>query len=136
MAGTGSSDAGGKKTIVEEGTNFTGSMMSTCPIVVRGRIEGDIEAPGLYISTTGAVRGRAKVGEVQSEGEVSGEIDAETVQLAGKVMDNTVIRAKSLEVRLHGADEAKQITFGNCQLSVGETPTDDPPVAEKAKKKG
>jgi cytoskeletal protein CcmA (bactofilin family) len=37
-----SGDAGGKKTLVEEGTQFKGSLTSSCPVVVRGRVEGDV----------------------------------------------------------------------------------------------
>ena len=32
----------GRKTLVEEGTQFKGSMSSDCPIEVKGRIEGDL----------------------------------------------------------------------------------------------
>ena len=90
----------GRKTLVEEGTQFKGSMSSDCPIEVKGRIEGDLAAPSLQVSPSGAVHGRVKVGEIKSQGELAGEFDADTVQLSGSVKDNTVIRAKSLEVKL------------------------------------
>src|SRR5690349_11736028 len=93
-------NSGGKQTLIEEGTNFKGSMTSSCPILVRGRIEGDIESPSLSVSPSGAVQGRAKVVQLRSEGELAGEFDAETVQLSGVVKDSTVIRAKTLEVKL------------------------------------
>ena len=83
----------GKQTVVEDGTHFRGSLTSTCPIVVNGRVEGDVDAPGLFVSATGSVKGKVKVGEVQSEGELEGEFDAETVRLAGRVKDKTVLRA-------------------------------------------
>jgi cytoskeletal protein CcmA (bactofilin family) len=110
-----------KQTLVEEGTSFKGSITSTCPVVVRGRIEGDIETPALTVSASGAVHGKAKVGVVQSEGEIAGQFDAETVQLSGRVLDNTVIRANSLEVRLASSDKM-QVVFGNCELNVGGDP--------------
>src|SRR6266542_2345012 len=90
-------EPGGKKTLVEEGTQFKGTLSSTCPIVVKGKIEGDISAPSLQISGTGAVSGKVKVGEMHSQGELAGEFDAETVQLSGIVKDKTIVRAKSLE---------------------------------------
>lgn len=31
-----------KRTLVEEGTRFKGSLTSTCPIVVQGSVEGDV----------------------------------------------------------------------------------------------
>jgi cytoskeletal protein CcmA (bactofilin family) len=113
-----------KQTIVEEGTEFKGILLSTCPIVVRGRIEGEIDTPSLTVSEKGSVHGRAKVGSIRSLGELSGEFDADTVELAGRVKDNTVIRAKSLEVKLSAEDAKMQLTFGDCELAVGDAPED------------
>src|SRR3954466_5837085 len=93
-------DTGGKKTLVEEGTQFKGSLSSSCPIVVRGKIDGDVTAPSLQVSATGSVHGKVKVGEIESQGELSGEFDADVIQLSGTVKDKTVVRAKSLEVKL------------------------------------
>jgi cytoskeletal protein CcmA (bactofilin family) len=123
-------NSGAKQTLIEEGTQFKGSMSSSCPIVVRGRIEGDVESPSLSVSVTGAVHGRAKVGSLRSEGELSGEYDADVVQLSGNVRDKTVIRAKSLEVKLESGPGKMQVTFGECELSVGDAPTDGVPEAE------
>jgi len=114
-----------KQTIVEEGTEFKGTLASSCPIVVRGRIDGEIDTPALQVSANGAVHGRAKVGALDSQGELSGEFDAETVHLAGRVKDNTVIRARSLEVKLTSDDGRMQVIFGECELSVGDAPSDD-----------
>ncbi|HKO47594.1 MAG TPA: polymer-forming cytoskeletal protein [Polyangiaceae bacterium] len=128
----GSSD---KRTVVDEGTSFKGSLSSSCPIDVRGRIEGDLETPSLTISHTGAVHGRVKVGSVRSEGEIAGEFEADHVELAGSVKDNTVIRARSLEVRLATERGRLQVIFGECELSVGDEPTEHvelPVEAEQA----
>ena len=114
---------GGRHTLVEEGTQFKGSLSSNCPIVVRGRIEGDLAAPSLTVSASGGVRGTVKVGEMRSEGEIAGEFDADMVQLSGVVKDNTVIRTKSLEVKLHSDAGKMQVIFGECALEVGEAPT-------------
>src|SRR5689334_17907756 len=89
-----------KHTVVEDGSTFKGTLTSSCPIHVHGRVEGDLEAPSLMISSSGAVHGRVKVAEVRSQGELSGELDADSIELAGSVRDNTVIRARSLEVKL------------------------------------
>lgn len=109
----------GRKTLVEEGTQFKGSLSSDCPIEVKGRIEGDLAAPALAVSTSGAVHGKVKVGHIQSQGELAGEFDADVVQLSGVVKDNTVIRAKSLEVKLAPANGKMQVIFGECELEVG-----------------
>jgi cytoskeletal protein CcmA (bactofilin family) len=113
------SDPKSRKTLVEEGTQFKGSLSSDCPIEVKGRIEGDLAAPALAVSPSGAVHGRVKVGEIRSQGELAGEFDADMVQLSGTVRDNTVIRAKSLEVKLSPPTGKMQVIFGECELEVG-----------------
>jgi cytoskeletal protein CcmA (bactofilin family) len=108
----GGNSSGDKRTLVEEGTHFKGSFSSTCPAVVRGKIEGDITAPSLTVSDTGAVHGKVKVGQIQSQGELSGEFDADTVQLSGTVKDKTIVRAKSLELKLSPTNGKMQVVFG------------------------
>ncbi|HEX3345928.1 MAG TPA: polymer-forming cytoskeletal protein [Polyangiaceae bacterium] len=121
----------GRKTLVEEGTQFKGSLSSDCPIEVKGRVEGDLTAPALSVSTSGAVHGKVKVGEMKSQGELAGEFDADVVQLSGTVKDNTVIRAKSLEVKLAPEKGKMQVIFGECELEVGS----EQPAKETAKDK-
>src|SRR5216684_1514710 len=111
-----------KTTLVEEDTHFKGSLSSKCPIVVRGKVEGDLTAPLLSVSPTGAVHGMVKVDEIVSEGELSGEIEADIVRLSGVVKDKTVVRAKSLEVKLAPPNTRMEILFGECALEVGEAP--------------
>jgi cytoskeletal protein CcmA (bactofilin family) len=114
-----------KQTLVEEGTQFKGALQSTCSVVVRGRVEGELTAPSLTVSPTGAVKGNVKVGDLRSQGEIAGEFDADSVSLSGVVKDNTVIRAKTLEVKLAPASGKMQVIFGECALEVGEMPTRD-----------
>jgi cytoskeletal protein CcmA (bactofilin family) len=120
IGGGAGASASQKQTLVEEGTKFKGSLSSSCPIVVRGRIEGDVEAPSLTVSGSGAVHGKVRVGEMRSQGELAGEFDADIVQLSGTVKDNTVIRAKSLEVKLTPPTGKMQVIFGEVQLDVGD----------------
>lgn len=115
----------GKQTIVEAGTELRGTIASTCAVVVHGRVEGEIDAPELLISNNGAVRGRVRVGSLRSEGEISGEFEAETLELAGRVQDNTVIRAKRMDVKLASEEGKYQVIFGECDLAVGEAPVDE-----------
>jgi cytoskeletal protein CcmA (bactofilin family) len=112
-----------KVTVVEEGTEFKGTLTSSCPVDVRGRVEGELQTPSLTVSASGAVHGHAKVGAVRSEGEISGEFEADSVELSGRVRDNTVIRARSLEVKLERT-RGIQVMFGECELSVGDEPTE------------
>lgn len=134
--GGGGAGAGQKQTLVEEGTKFKGSLTSSCPIVVRGRIEGDVEAPSLNVSSSGAVHGKVRVGEMRSQGELSGEFDADVVQLSGAVKDNTVIRAKSLEVKLTPPTGKMQVIFGEVQLDVGDVHAKEEKAEGGKKNKG
>lgn len=124
-----------KRTLVEEGTTFKGSLTSTCPVLVRGTISGDLDAPSLTIATSGAVSGKVKAGELRSEGELSGEVDVERLQLSGAVKDNTVIRAKTLEVKLAVTGSKMQVVFGEVALEVGDAPSREKaePKAENGK---
>jgi cytoskeletal protein CcmA (bactofilin family) len=109
-----------KETTIEEGTTFRGSISSDCGIVVHGGLEGEIKGPSLRVSPAGFVSGKVTVGELHSEGELSGEFDAEVVRLSGRVKDKTVIRARSIDVQLKPADGKLEVVFGECALEVGE----------------
>lgn len=111
-----------KKTLVEEGTEFKGTLVSKCPVDVSGKIDGEVHAPSLTVGATGGVFGKVRVGEITSEGEIAGEFEAETVRLSGRVSNNTVIRAKSIEVNLTSDKGKLQVSFGDCMLEVGEEP--------------
>jgi len=132
--------AGAKQTLVEDGTIFKGSLTSNCPIVVKGRIEGDVAAPSLNVSASGSVSGTVKVTDLRSAGELSGDFESDTVTLSGTVKDNTRLRAKSLEVRLSVSQGKMQVLFGDCSLDVGDPLTKEevikaatqPPVEVKS----
>lgn len=112
----------GKHTLVEEGTELKGTISSKCPIVVMGKVEGEVSGPVIHVSPTGIVAGKVKVTELRSAGEVAGEIEAETVKIAGRVRDKTVIRARTLEVTLTRETGGTEVTFGECELAVGDEP--------------
>jgi cytoskeletal protein CcmA (bactofilin family) len=116
-------DAKKRTTFIEEGSSFKGEFSSDCPIVVKGRIEGNITGPSLTVSATGAVAGMVKVGVIECEGELAGQFEADVVKLSGRVRDNTVIRAKSLEVKLSPEKGMLQVVFGECNLEVGDMPS-------------
>jgi cytoskeletal protein CcmA (bactofilin family) len=110
-----------KQTTVEEGTEFKGTLQSTCQVMVRGVVEGDLTAPTVIVSETGTVVGNVKAQCIQSAGILAGRVDADDVYLSGSVRSDTVIRAKTLEVKLHSNNKV-EITFGECILDVGEDP--------------
>jgi cytoskeletal protein CcmA (bactofilin family) len=115
-----------KQTLVEEGTEFKGTLKSSCAVVVNGTIDGEVDAPEITITRSGAVLGAIKAKKVRSQGTLSGNVDAGDVFLSGSVRSNTVIKAKSLEVKLGSSDKGQlEVTFGDCNLEVGEAPKDE-----------
>ena len=119
----------GKTTLIEDDTEFKGTLSSKCPVVVKGAVEGEVIGPSLHVSPSGSVSGKVKVGELRSEGTLAGEFDADSVNLAGTVKSDTIIRARSLEVRLAPASGRMQVTFGQCELAVGDVPSKEDAVA-------
>jgi len=109
-----------KQTILEDGTEFDGTVKSKCPIVVSGKLKGEVTAPSLFVTETGSVHGQVKVSQLKSQGELAGDIEADSVELSGRVNDQTTIRAASLEVMLNQPGGKLQVTFGNCELQVGD----------------
>jgi len=119
----------GKHTLVEEGTEFKGTMSSSCPIVVMGKVEGDITGPVIHVTPSGVVSGVVKVKQLRSDGELAGEVEADTVEISGRVRDRTVIRARSLEVSLSVTKGGMQVVFGECELAVGDEPNKEAAIA-------
>jgi cytoskeletal protein CcmA (bactofilin family) len=109
-----------KRTLVEEGSVFKGSLEATCPIVVLGIVDGEVAGPSLDVRPGGQVSGRVKVAQLSSRGELAGNVEADTVELAGKVRDQTIIRARSIEVKLDRASAREEVVFGDCELCIGE----------------
>lgn len=124
-----SSNGKQRQTLVEEGTEFKGTMTSRCPVVVMGKVDGEIEAPSMRISSSGAVAGTLKVKELHCEGEVAGTVEADSVHLAGRVKDGTVIRANSLDVKIERQKGAMELVFGECEIAVGEEPKKEDAIA-------
>lgn len=125
-----------KQTVIEDGTEFDGTITSRAAIVVSGKLKGELLAPELTVTATGSVQGQVKVERLVSQGEISGEIEAETVELSGRVSDRTVIQADKLEVRLSQPEHGVRVTFGTCELRVGESRAQNAKEAQKEKTKG
>lgn len=109
-----------KQTVIEQGSEFKGSLNSSCPVDVRGSIDGDVSTPALTVGITGKVRGSAKVGSLRSQGEVAGTIEAETVELAGTVRDETLVKARTLDVKLASPESPAHVVFDDCELEIGD----------------
>jgi cytoskeletal protein CcmA (bactofilin family) len=124
-----------KQTIVENGTEFEGVVRSQCAIVVSGQVKGEVTAPTLTLKPEGSVSGKVKVSTLKSEGSLGGEIEADSVELSGSVSDDTVIKAASLEVKLSQSAGSKlRVSFGNCELQVGDPAAKVKPDAHSNKK--
>lgn len=109
-----------KQTLVEEGTEFKGTLKSSCPVVINGTIDGEVDAPEITVARAGTVAGSLKAAKVRSQGTLSGKIEATDVYLSGVVRSNTSIKAKRLEVKLGSESAQIEVNFGECSLEVGE----------------
>jgi cytoskeletal protein CcmA (bactofilin family) len=106
-----------KQTLLEEGTVFKGTLKSSCPIVVNGMIEGEVTAPEITIARTGTVLGTIKARTLRSYGLLAGNVDAGDVFLFGAVRSNTVIKARTLEVKLGSPNKGHlEVIFGEHSL--------------------
>jgi cytoskeletal protein CcmA (bactofilin family) len=132
MAKTDKNESQTKQTTVEEGTEFKGTLRSNCQVVVRGVVDGDLTAPSLMVSNTGTVVGNVKADCIRSEGVLAGRVDAEDVYLSGSVRSDTIIRARTLEVKLQRENGKLEVTFGECILDVGDDPRADVQDAPRA----
>lgn len=112
-------DMNDKKTLVDEGSDFRGNLTSKCAVIVRGSVDGELNAPSLKVSENGSVSGKVKVGELVSEGHIAGEFDAEVIRLSGRVKDGAILRARTLEV-VASQDEKMRVTFGDAVLEIGD----------------
>jgi len=125
-----------KHTVIEEGTEISGKLKSGVPLVIKGKLDGELDAPAVAVAASGALTGKAKVGKLVSEGLLSGQFEADSVRLAGKVGNKSSIKTRSLEARLT-ADKGLEVTFGECVLTVGDEPSEPkgqpppPPPAAK-----
>ncbi len=110
-----------KRTVVEEGSEFEGTLRSSRAVVVRGSVAGELAAPSVDVEATGRLTGKATVGRIVSRGEIGGVFDAQSVELAGKVANGTVLTAKELSVK-PSASGTPGVVFGECTLHVGDEP--------------
>jgi cytoskeletal protein CcmA (bactofilin family) len=121
-----------KRTVVEEGTELRGVLSAKHPVVVAGKVEGELEGPLVQVSDSGVVAGKLKVGGLRSSGEIAGEIQADEVQLSGRVRDKTVLRAQVIEVNPTPGDGRAGVLFGDCDIEVGDVPDKQAVIAAAA----
>src|SRR6267143_1079793 len=96
----------GKHTLVEEGTEFKGTMSSSCPIVVMGKVEGDVTGPVIHITPSGVVSGVVKVKQLRSDGELAGDEPNKEAAVAAALAAPAVAAAASAEPKPSGKPAA------------------------------
>lgn len=111
-----------KKTQLEQGTEISGTLTSDRAVVIHGRFSGELQAPELTVTETGAVEGKIKTDKLASSGTLSGDFEAEEISLSGTVLPNTRIRAHLLEVGLMRNSGPQEVILGTCQIEAGEDP--------------
>jgi cytoskeletal protein CcmA (bactofilin family) len=117
-----------KVTTVEAESEFKGTLTSKCSVLVHGTVDGQVNTPELTVTDTGLVVGIVTARELRSSGVLQGHLTAETMYISGTVRDNTVIRARSLEVNPARLTDPLHVVFGDCVLEVG----DEPAIAVRA----
>ncbi|HEU4581205.1 MAG TPA: polymer-forming cytoskeletal protein [Polyangiaceae bacterium] len=122
-----------KQTVVEEGTEFKGTIKSSCAVVINGTIDGDVDAPEVTITRSGSIAGAVKATKLRAQGTLSGKVEATDVFLSGVVRSNTAIKAKRLEAKLGSESAQIEVTFGECALEVGDALAEPAAVAPPAR---
>jgi len=99
------------RTIVDEGTSFTGDFISSCPIVVNGRIEGDVKAPAVTVTTSGALQGKIEAKTISCRGSVAGVLEADVIELTGAIARDTIVRAQRLNLDVESTSGKIELAF-------------------------
>jgi uncharacterized protein YjbI with pentapeptide repeats/cytoskeletal protein CcmA (bactofilin family) len=119
---------GSEATIVGVGARFTGNLRTEGDIVVRGEVEGDLEARRIEVEERGVVSGRLKAGELRAWGVTAGTLEADTVELGGQLKDGAQVKAGTLVVRWDERATVTPVRFGQVKLEIGEQPTREDPI--------
>ena len=98
-------------TIVAEGSYFRGDFISACPIVVYGRIEGDMRAPAVTVTNSGALHGKIEAQTISSSGSVAGVLEADAIELSGAIARDTIVRAQRLNLDVESTSGRIELAF-------------------------
>jgi hypothetical protein len=110
-----------KQTVVEAGCEFKGSLTSSCAVIVNGTIDGQVHAPTLNVSNTGALLGSVKTKTLRSQGTLSASVDADEVFLSGAIRSKTVIKTRRLEMRIASSNDSQlEVNFAASVLEAND----------------
>ena len=98
-------------TLVAEGSYFKGDFISSCPIVVNGRIEGDVRAPAVTVTSSGALQGKIEATTISCTGSVAGVLEADAIELSGAIARDTIIRAQRLNLDVESTSGRIELAF-------------------------
>ena len=96
-----------KQTVIEAGSEFKGTLKSSCAVVVNGTVDGQVDAPSLSVANTGKIHGTIKTKTLRSQGTLSASVDAEEVFLSGAIRSKTVIKTRRLEMKLASSNDSQ-----------------------------
>ena len=114
-------------TIVQDGTDFRGDFTSKCPIIVNGRIQGDVKAPTVTITNSGVLQGKVEAKTIACRGSVSGVLEADAIELSGDIAQNTIVRAQRLRLNIESTSGRIELAFGRA-VTIRESKV--PPAGE------
>jgi cytoskeletal protein CcmA (bactofilin family) len=98
-------------TIIEEGTLFRGEFTSRGPVLVNGRLEGDVKAPAVTVTTSGALHGKVEAKTISCRGSVSGVLEADAIELTGAIARDTIVRAQRLNLDVESTSGRIELAF-------------------------
>jgi hypothetical protein len=119
----------------DEGSALSGALTSDGRILVMGELRGEVAGSSIEVTATGALSGRIRAGVLRSRGALGGRLEADDVDLGGRILDQTVIRARGLAVAFEDGDGGGA-QFGDCELEIGDEPDRDRAVSEAAAPRG
>ena len=96
---------------VSEDVRITGSISSSKPIMMLGRLDGNVEAKSIHVTATGVVNGDIKADDLKIDGTVIGTIIAAQVHVTASAEIKGKIRCNGITID-KGANIEAQFTRG------------------------
>ena len=92
---------------ISDEVRITGVISASKPLILLGKIDGNIDAVSVHIKSTATVNGDINALEVTVDGVVSGIVTADKVHLSASAILNGEVRSKGIEIDEGATIEAK-----------------------------
>ena len=92
---------------ISEEVRITGVISASKPIILFGKIDGNVEALSVHVKSTATVNGDINAQKVTVDGTVCGNVTADTVHLTASAILNGEVRSKAIEIDEGATIEAK-----------------------------